>query len=111
MKKYFSILALALMLSLGFASCSVETDEPAGGTAVEKMAGHWIVNTDLIDGTDTIPNVYAAYGIVDWDMTTYNSIVRHDYSVTDDTIMGYMRINHKHTIITDNSCKMFFRSS
>lgn len=73
MKKYISIFALALVLSLGFASCSVETDEPAGGTAVEKMAGHWVVNTDLIDGTDTIHNVYADYGIVDWNMTTYNT--------------------------------------
>ena len=73
MKKYFSIFALALVMGLGFASCSTETDEPAGGTKVEKMAGHWVVNTDLIDGTDTIPNVYADYGIVDWDMTTYNT--------------------------------------
>ena len=73
MKKYISIFALALGLCMGIASCSTETDEPAGGTKVEKMAGHWIVNTDLIDGTDTIPQVYAAYGIVDWDMITYNT--------------------------------------
>lgn len=73
MKKYISIFVTALVLSLGFASCSVETDEPAGGTAVEKMAGHWIVNTDLIMDGDTIPQVYADYGIVDWDMHTYNT--------------------------------------
>ena len=73
MKSNFSIFAVALVMSLGFLSCSVETDEPAGGTAVEKMAGHWIVNTDLIMDGDTIPKVYANYGIVDWDMHTYNT--------------------------------------
>ena len=49
MKKYFSIFALSLGLCLGFASCAVETDEPAGGTAVEKMAGHWMVDIDAVD--------------------------------------------------------------
>lgn len=84
MKKYFSIFVVALVIGLGFVSCSTETDEPAGGTAVEKMAGHWIANTDLlldeIDDNgdtiflgDTIPNVYADYGIVNWPMHTYNT--------------------------------------
>ena len=49
MKKYFSIFTMALVMGLGFASCSVETDEPAGGTAVEKMAGHWMVDIDAVD--------------------------------------------------------------
>lgn len=84
MKNYFSIFVVALIIGLGFASCSTETDEPAGGTAVEKMAGHWIANVDLLldeitdNGDtiplgDTIPNVYANYGIVNFNMHTYNT--------------------------------------
>ena len=49
MKKYISIFALALVLGLGLASCNTETNEPAGGTAVEKMAGHWMVDIDAVD--------------------------------------------------------------
>jgi hypothetical protein len=41
MKKYISMMLLAL--SFGFVSCDVETNEDAGGTNVEKMAGHWTV--------------------------------------------------------------------
>lgn len=70
MKKYISLFATALLLTIGFASCSVETDEPAGGTAVEKMAGHWIVTVDaIVDG-----EVYEdPYGMGSWDMYTYNT--------------------------------------
>ena len=32
-----------------FTSCDVMTDEPAGGTAVESLAGHWVVTLDVID--------------------------------------------------------------
>lgn len=41
MKKY--ILLAAIAIATGFASCDVYTDEEAGGTAVEKMAGTWTV--------------------------------------------------------------------
>lgn len=70
MKKYISILALTLGLCLGFASCSVETDEPAGGTAVEKMAGHWVVVADIIEDGDIYED---PYGIGEWSLYTYNT--------------------------------------
>lgn len=41
MKKYISMMLLAL--SFGFVSCDVETNEDAGGTSVENVAGHWTV--------------------------------------------------------------------
>lgn len=70
MKKYISLFVVALVISLGFASCNVETDEPAGGTAVEKMAGHWVVQVDVIDNGQVIED---PYGIGLWDMYTYNT--------------------------------------
>ena len=70
MKKYFSIFALALVMGLGFASCSTETDEPAGGTAVEEMAGHWVVVADIIEDGQVLED---PYGIGKWDMYTYNT--------------------------------------
>ncbi len=70
MKKYISIFALTLGLCLGFASCSTETDEPAGGTAVEKMAGHWVVVADIIEDGQVYED---PYGIGEWDMYTYNT--------------------------------------
>ena len=72
MKKYFSIFALSLGLCLGLASCAVETDEPAGGTAVEKMAGHWVVTVDAYDEEGNL--LYEdPYGMGEWDMYTYNT--------------------------------------
>ena len=70
MKKYISLFVVALVISLGFASCNVETDEPAGGTAVEKMAGHWVVQVDVIDNGQVIED---PYGLGLWDMYTYNT--------------------------------------
>jgi hypothetical protein len=70
MKKYISIFALTLGLCLGFASCNTETDEPAGGTAVEKMAGHWVVVADIIEDGEVYED---PYGIGQWDMYTYNT--------------------------------------
>lgn len=72
MKKYISIFALTLGLCLGFASCSTETNEPAGGTAVEKMAGHWVVTVDAYDEEGNL--LYEdPYGMGEWDMYTYNT--------------------------------------
>ena len=36
-------------------------------------------------------------------------IVSHNHIIADHAVMGNMRINHKHTIIADNSCQVFFR--
>lgn len=43
MVKNYYIALIMLLVAFGFASCSVETDEEPGGTAVEKMAGTWTV--------------------------------------------------------------------
>lgn len=48
MKKYILFILTASVLA--FASCDVETNEEAGGTAVEKMAGTWTVTfTQSVD--------------------------------------------------------------
>lgn len=40
---------VALLGMFTFGSCEPETDEKAGGTAVEKMAGLWVVTVDAVD--------------------------------------------------------------
>lgn len=49
MKKYISMFLVALVGAFTFVSCDPETDEKAGGTAVEKMAGRWVVTVDAVD--------------------------------------------------------------
>ena len=49
MKKYILMFLVALLGMFTFGSCEPETDEKAGGTAVEKMAGHWVVTVDAVD--------------------------------------------------------------
>lgn len=49
MKKYISMFMVALVGMFTFVSCDPETDEKAGGTAVEKMAGRWVVTVDAVD--------------------------------------------------------------
>ncbi len=63
MKKYFLLIAIAI--ATGFTSCDVYTDEEAGGTSVEKMAGTWTVTFEqsyaeyqyLIEGTGADPQL------------------------------------------------------
>jgi len=72
MKKYILLFVVTLGLSIGFASCSTETDEPAGGTAVEAMAGHWVVTVDAYDDAGNL--LYEdPYGMGEWSMYTYNT--------------------------------------
>lgn len=54
MKKYFSMIALALISALSFVACSTETNEDAGGTYVEKLAGQWKVQIDVIDDNGNV---------------------------------------------------------
>lgn len=49
MKKYILMFLVALLGMFIFGSCDPETDEKAGGTAVEKMAGRWVVTVDAVD--------------------------------------------------------------
>ena len=72
MKKYISFFVTTLVLSLGFASCSVETDEPAGGTAVEDMCGHWVVTVDAYDSDGELL-AEDPYEMGEWNTLTYNT--------------------------------------
>ena len=49
MKKYISMMAMALMLSMGFTACDVETDEEPGGTNIQNMCGNWDVIWYAVD--------------------------------------------------------------
>lgn len=72
MKKYLSMIALALLGAMTLASCSTETDEDAGGTAVEKMAGIWDVQVDVCDEQGTL--LYEdPYGLGTISIITYNT--------------------------------------
>ena len=72
MKKYIYFAFMAVALSFGMGSCSVETDEEPGGTNVQKMAGRWDVTVDVVDANG---NVLAKdpYGIGTFTMMTYNT--------------------------------------
>ena len=70
MKKYISFFVAAIALCMGFSSCNTQTDEPAGGTAVEKMAGHWVVTVDAIVDGETYED---PYGMGEWELYTYNT--------------------------------------
>lgn len=54
MKKYISMMAMALMLSMSFTACDVETDEKPGGTNIEKMCGYWDVMWYAVDANGEI---------------------------------------------------------
>lgn len=54
MKKYISMMAMALMLSMSFTACDVETDEEPGGTNIEKMCGNWDVDWYAVDANGNV---------------------------------------------------------
>lgn len=55
MKKYISMMAMALGLTWGLTACDVETDEEPGGTAIQNLCGYWDVT---VDAADAQGNVY-----------------------------------------------------
>ena len=69
MKKYISIAFAAVAMCIGFAGCSVETDEEPGGTNIEKMAGRWEVTVSIVDQAG---NTLAELGDMDA-LMTYNT--------------------------------------
>ncbi|MDO4950644.1 MAG: lipid-binding protein, partial [Bacteroidales bacterium] len=73
MKKYISIAFVAIVLSLGFISCDVDTDEEPGGTKVEKMAGRWNVTLDVYD-TDGNLLAQDPYHMGVFEVQTYNTV-------------------------------------
>lgn len=72
MKKYISMFIFALLGCFSLVSCDTETDESAGGTAVEQMAGEWDVHVDAIDADGNV--VYDdPYGLGTITLNTYNT--------------------------------------
>ena len=63
---------MAMALSFGFTSCSVETNEEPGGTNVQKMAGRWDVKVDAVDDSGNV--LYDdPYGMGTITIFTYNT--------------------------------------
>ena len=54
MKKYISMMAMALMLCMSFTACDVETDEKPGGTNIQDMCGNWDVAWYAVDASGNI---------------------------------------------------------
>lgn len=74
MKKYISMMAMALTLSLGFTACDAETDEEPGGTNVQNMAGNWTVSVSQVDENgNLVYGPYDLFGIADVTLYTYNT--------------------------------------
>lgn len=68
MKKYISMFMVALAATFTFVSCDPETNEEAGGTAVEKMAGLWDVTVAVVDAQGNVLSELGSTSI-----TTYNT--------------------------------------
>lgn len=72
MKKYISLMMMALVCSFGFTGCDPETDEEPGGTNVEKMAGLWDVTIDAYDDAGNL--LYEdPYGMGVIQVSTFNT--------------------------------------
>ncbi|MBR5928952.1 MAG: hypothetical protein IKZ93_03085 [Prevotella sp.] len=54
MKKYISMMAMALTLAWGFTACDVETDEEPGGTNIQDMCGYWDVMWYAVDANGNV---------------------------------------------------------
>lgn len=77
MKKYISMFMFALLSCFALVSCDTETDESAGGTAVEQMAGIWDVQVDAVDENGNV--LYEdPYGLGTITVNTYNTAANSD---------------------------------
>ena len=63
---------VALAATFTFVSCDPETDEKAGGTAVEKMAGLWDVTVDVVDEQGNVLGK-DPFGLGTININTYNT--------------------------------------
>ncbi|MBR1804349.1 MAG: hypothetical protein IJ775_05535 [Muribaculaceae bacterium] len=70
MKKILFSMIVLFTSVVAFTSCNVMTDEPAGGTAVESLAGHWVVTVDVLDDAG---NVLAENAVGARSMQTFNT--------------------------------------
>lgn len=72
MKKYVSYFAMTLVLAFGLTACDPDTNEEAGGTNVEKMAGNWEVMVYGVDENGEV--VYEdPFGMGEFTLYTYNT--------------------------------------
>ena len=60
LNKYISVLIVSLFLGTSFIACDEGGEPEAGGTAVEALAGEWVV-TILRDGADFDHNTISTY--------------------------------------------------
>lgn len=104
MKKYISFALLTIALSFGFTSCDVETDEEPGGTNVEKMAGRWEVQVDIVDKDGKL--LYAdpyEMGIIE--IRTYNTADNSSTQMWLDDLKNFW--NFKFKISIDYAARTF----
>ena len=75
MKKLFSAIMITAAAMLGISSCSTETDESAGGTAVQDMAGNWEAVIDIIEIDQNGDSIHYGdyYGFGPLTFYTYNT--------------------------------------
>lgn len=96
MKKYILFFVSAIITSFAFTACDTETDEPAGGTAVEKMAGHWVVSVDVIDLSegDSV-NLGDYFGFGSFDFWTYNTASNSESELWVDDMENFWAVKSK----------------
>jgi len=74
MKKYISMMAMALSLTWGLTACDVETDEEPGGTNIQNMCGYWDVSVSQIDENgEVVYQPEELFGLVDIPLYTFNT--------------------------------------
>ena len=94
MKKYISMFMVALVGMFTFVSCDPETDEKAGGTAVEKMAGHWVVTVDAVDEDGNVIDKNLLGKKID--LNTYNTAANEaDKMWLDDGVNQFYNVKMK----------------
>lgn len=83
--------------TLGMTSCDVETNESAGGTAVQDLAGVWDVQVDIIeigeDGEETHYGDYYGYGT--FQIYTYNTVENDKDSLWVDDLGNFWTVRAK----------------
>lgn len=74
---------MALFVSFSFVACDVETDEDAGGTNIEKLAGNWVVTVNAVDANGKV--IYTdPLGLGSIQINTYNTAANDDSMWVDD---------------------------
>ncbi len=104
MKKYILFFVSAIVASFGFTACDTETDEPAGGTAVEKLAGHWEVEVDVMEVAEDGDTIHYGdiYGYGTFDFWTYNTSSNSSSQIWVDDMGNFWTVKAKCSCNTSN---------